>query len=126
MVYKWSINGLLSKSLILLQPFLYSGQILNTTTNPLTWDDIFYICNQLDYTNEFYKEIVWLEEVLTLIMNNVFYNKYRTRVTRQLASAYFKVCCLSVQLTLSINTGPGLVKWKEWSQYEAVVLNKLF
>ncbi|XP_060554819.1 prolyl 4-hydroxylase subunit alpha-3-like [Ruditapes philippinarum] len=68
----------------------FNGQILNTTTNPLTWDDIFYICNQLDYTNEFYKEIVWLEEVLTLIINNVSYNKYRTRVTRQLASAYFK------------------------------------
>ncbi|XP_045211382.2 prolyl 4-hydroxylase subunit alpha-2-like isoform X2 [Mercenaria mercenaria] len=72
-------------------PSLFRGHILNASTNPLSFEDILYICNQLDFRNDFYKEIVWLKALLKEMTNNKLYNdKEVTRVIKQMAGAYSK------------------------------------
>ncbi|KAL4240790.1 Prolyl 4-hydroxylase [Mactra antiquata] len=71
---------------------LIQGKILDEQTEPLTVDEVMYICRQLDDDNYYYKEIIWLQELQRemRLSPQSYTDTQFTRVARQLASTYAK------------------------------------
>lgn len=70
-------------------PALFRGKIYNTTTDPLTPDDIYYICRVLDEQMMYHREILWLEELVRQIDDGYYTGKTSpARAYRALAGAY--------------------------------------
>ena len=71
----------------------FRGEIYNTTTYPLSADDVYYICRLLHERQSYYKEILWLEEFTKQIDNGCYKGKTTpARAYKALAGAYFAVC----------------------------------